>query len=95
MPVNSARRVCIGHRVVALFNLEGSFHATDDMCTHGPASLAEDGLIEGETVECTLHGGVFHIPTGKPLKYPPINSLKVYQVEIAPDGQIYISTEDV
>lgn len=91
IPVNSAKRICFGRRVIAIFNIDGEFYATDDTCTHGPASLAEEGLIDGEFVECALHGGIFHIPTGKPVRFPPIAPLATYPVEKDPDGDLYIT----
>lgn len=90
IPVSSAKRFCLGRRVIAIFNVAGEFYATDDTCTHGPASLAEEGLIDGEFVECALHGGMFHIPTGKAVRYPPIAPLLSYPVEIDPDGDLYV-----
>lgn len=88
--VNSAKRFCFGRRVIAVFNIEGEFYATDDTCTHGPSSLAEEGLIDGEFVECSLHGGMFHIPTGQPARYPPIAPLATYLVHVDSDGYLYV-----
>ena len=64
-----ARQVVIGGREIAIFNLQGNFFATDDICTHAYASLA-DGYVEGERVECPLHGGCFDIKTGKAVTAP-------------------------
>lgn len=91
--VNSAKRFCLGRRVIAVFNVEGEFYATDDTCTHGPSSLAEEGLIDGEFVECTLHGGLFHIPTGKPERYPPIAPLATYRVHVDSVGDLYVDLD--
>ena len=49
---------------VALYRVEGAIYATADMCTHGEASLAEEGIITGNTVECTFHFGTFDVTTG-------------------------------
>src|SRR5262245_65458545 len=66
----TARGVEVGGRRLALYNIGGTFYATDDRCTHARASLSE-GFIEGDVIECPLHGGRFHIPTGEPLA-PPV-----------------------
>lgn len=50
---------------------------TDDMCTHGPGSLSEGGII-GDVVECSFHNGVFDIRTGAVLAPPCITPLKNY-----------------
>ena len=39
---------------VCLYNLQGKIYATQDLCTHGSASLSE-GLIEGDRIQCP-HG---------------------------------------
>ena len=35
---------------VALYRVEGAIYATADMCTHGEASLAEEGIIDRKSV---------------------------------------------
>ena len=37
-------------RALAVYNLDGEFFATDDLCTHGDASLAE-GEVDGGKIE--------------------------------------------
>ncbi len=48
------------------------------------ASLA-DGDLEGEQVECPLHGSVFNVITGEVIDPPAGENLKVFQVRI--EGQ--------
>lgn len=45
---------------IALFNLEGSFYAINDTCTHRGGPLSE-GEIEGELVTRPWHGALFNI----------------------------------
>lgn len=66
---------------LAVFNLEGSFFVTDDLCTHGPGSLSE-GCIIGDAVECNFHNGVFDIRTGEVLAPPCVTPLKTYPVQV-------------
>jgi nitrite reductase/ring-hydroxylating ferredoxin subunit len=84
----TARGVEIGDRRLALYNIGGAFYATDDRCTHARASLSE-GFIEGDAIECPLHGGRFHIPTGEPLSPPVRVAVCVYQVQVI-DEEIYV-----
>ncbi len=79
-----AAQVLIGKREIAVYNLNGEFYATDDICTHAYASLA-DGYIEGELIECPLHGGCFEIKTGKATTPPVTDDLKTYAVKIEGD----------
>jgi nitrite reductase/ring-hydroxylating ferredoxin subunit len=84
----TARGVEIGDRRLALYNIGGTFYATDDRCTHARAHLSE-GFIEGDAVECPLHGGRFHIPTGRPLTPPVRAAVRAYPVQVM-DDQVYI-----
>jgi len=83
-----AKRVVIGENEIAIYNLGGKFYATDDICTHAYASLA-DGYIEEGQVECPLHAARFDIVTGKALGMPATTDLRVFKVRIDGDS-IYV-----
>lgn len=74
-------KVVVGDIEIALFNLDGEIHATDNICTHAYASLA-DGFQEGGEIECPLHEGRFDIRTGKALCPPVTEDLKTYAVKV-------------
>ena len=44
-------------------------YATDGICTHGNAHLA-DGLVKGTLIECAKHNGRFDIRDGSPQRLP-------------------------
>ena len=69
---------------LAVFNLNGAFYVTDDICTHGPGSLSE-GPICGDVVECDFHNGSFNIKTGEVVEPPCIIPLKTYKVVVEGD----------
>ncbi|MSQ20449.1 MAG: non-heme iron oxygenase ferredoxin subunit [Betaproteobacteria bacterium] len=78
-----AKRVLVDHRApIAVFNIAGKFYVTDDDCTHGLSSLAKDGQIEGDEVECGWHGGRFNIITGEPTFSPCVVRLNTYAVAV-------------
>ncbi len=77
---------------IALFNVNGNYYATDLLCTHEDASLC-DGYIDGDTVECPLHQGVFSISTGKALESPATIDLKTYKTKIV-DEFVYVNFID-
>ena len=52
-----------GGHGIAVYLLDGEVFATDDLCTHGEASLAE-GEIEDGRIVCPFHLGSFDIRTG-------------------------------
>ena len=76
--------VTIGDDQVLLTNINGTFHAIDDVCSHAYACLS-DGDINGEEVECPLHGGSFNAMTGMPMNPPADKSLSVFQVKVEGD----------
>ena len=67
---------------LAIYTVGGDVFATDDTCTHGQASLGEDGFIEGFTVTCSWHEGAFDIRTGEPTALPCMVALKTYTVVV-------------
>jgi nitrite reductase/ring-hydroxylating ferredoxin subunit len=73
---------------LAVFNLDGEFHVTDDHCTHGPGSLSE-GFIDGDCVECNFHQGVFNIRTGAVVQPPCIVPVRTYPATVE-DGVVYV-----
>jgi naphthalene 1,2-dioxygenase system ferredoxin subunit len=66
---------------IALYHVEGTIYATDNICTHGNARLC-DGFVEGHEIECPLHQGKFDIRNGKALCAPLTDDLKTYPVKI-------------
>lgn len=81
IPDCEAFAVKIEGREIALYNLNGKFYATGDTCTHARASLA-DGFVHEDCVECPLHEGVFHIPTGEPRSGPVSKPIPVYPIKV-------------
>ena len=73
---------------LAVFNIEGEFYVTDDLCTHGPGSLSQ-GYIEGDIVECNFHQGQFNIRTGEVVLPPCFIPVKTYPVVVR-DGKVVI-----
>ena len=87
--VGAAIRVEKEGLTLAVFNLEGEFHVTDDACTHGPGSLSE-GCIEGDVVECDFHNGAFNIRTGEVVTPPCMIPLKTYRTVVDSEGFVSI-----
>jgi naphthalene 1,2-dioxygenase system ferredoxin subunit len=76
--------VTVGDRQIALYNIEGEVYATDNICTHAFAILT-DGWLDGDVIECPLHGGRFEVKTGKGLGPPIPCDLKTYPVRVVGD----------
>jgi len=74
----------VGDLRLAVYNIAGRFYVTDDECTHAAASLA-DGMLEGDVIECSLHFGAFHVPTGAVTAPPCELPLRTYKVVLQGD----------
>lgn len=81
-------RIEAGGLTLAVFNVGGTFYVTDDLCTHGPGSLAE-GFVEGEVVECNFHGGQFNVRTGEVVAPPCMVPIKTYPA-VVENGKVVI-----
>lgn len=77
-------RAEIDGEAVAVFEVEGKYYVTQDMCTHGPGSLAE-GYVEGQEVECPFHQGRFNIVTGEACSAPCTIALKTWKAVVEGD----------
>ncbi|CAG9263183.1 non-heme iron oxygenase ferredoxin subunit [Paraburkholderia caribensis] len=79
-------RVELGDNALCLYRIQGEVYATDDLCTHGQASLADGLIIDGALIECPLHEGAFDIRTGAPARAPCKLALKRYAVHVEDDA---------
>ncbi len=76
------RLVEVNGRRVALFNLDGTFYAIDDFCTHRGAPLSE-GEVTGKDVQCPWHGAMFDITTGEASGPPADVGVDKFNVRVA------------
>lgn len=76
-------------RTYAVYRTESGVYGTDGICTHAYALLA-DGLVMDDVIECPLHQGRFHIPSGKALSSPACEDLRSYPVR-EEGGRLYLS----
>ncbi|HEY2186368.1 MAG TPA: bifunctional 3-phenylpropionate/cinnamic acid dioxygenase ferredoxin subunit [Xanthobacteraceae bacterium] len=85
IPEGDALHVKLEQWEIAVFNVGGEFYAIDDVCTHAFASLSE-GFVEGDVIECPLHGGRFEIKTGKAVAAPCTDDVRTYPVRREDDS---------
>ena len=81
IPPGEAKAVDIGAKRIAIFNIEGTYHAIDDTCTHRGGPLSE-GMVAGNEVTCPWHGAVFDVTTGSVMGLPAPRSVAGYEVRI-------------
>jgi nitrite reductase/ring-hydroxylating ferredoxin subunit len=80
----SVKAFAVGTSMLAVYNIDDTYYVTDDECTHAAASLA-DGMLEGDVIECCMHMGSFHVPTGNVVDPPCEVPLRTYRVVLNGD----------
>lgn len=78
----------LGEHHIALFKVNGCLYATSNVCSHQFALLTE-GAVDGEYVDCPMHQGRFHIPSGKAQCSPVSEPIETYPVRVL-DNEIQI-----
>jgi 3-phenylpropionate/trans-cinnamate dioxygenase ferredoxin subunit len=86
-PIN----VKVGERDIGIYCVNGAYYALEDVCPHAYALLSQ-GFVEGEEIECPLHGAKFHIPTGRCTKEPADRDLAKYEVR-AEGGRVFVKVD--
>lgn len=81
----------IDNITVMVFNLNGTFYAIQDICTHDGGTLS-DGEVEGCEIICPRHGARFDIRTGAVTAPPAYEDLPTYNVRVE-DGMVQV--EDI
>ena len=66
---------------IALFKIQGSFYAIEDICSHDGAEIAS-GLLDGDEIICPRHGARFCIKTGAVKSPPAYEAIKCFPVRI-------------
>lgn len=73
-----------GGQSIALFNVNGTFSAIGNTCTHKGGPLGEGALVD-DTVSCPWHGAVFNVKTGTCTEGPASSDVKSFPVKVEGD----------
>jgi 3-phenylpropionate/trans-cinnamate dioxygenase ferredoxin subunit len=91
LPPGSRMVVELGRKWIVIFNVNGEYHAIEDLCSHDEVALSEGTLIDDYTIECSAHGACFDIRTGA-VKAPPANvPVRRYATRVV-DDEIQVTT---
>ncbi len=86
---NQMKAIDTEGKPILLVNLNGTFYAIGNKCTHR-GCLLSNGTLNGDTVKCGCHGATFDVKTGNVVKGPAKNAEPKYEVRID-GGQVMIS----
>jgi len=103
IPVGGRKVVTVRGRPIAIFNVNGEYHALYDRCPHAGGQLSQGritGLVEasepgavrysrqGEIVRCPWHGWEFDIKTGRSWCDPRRLRVRTYEAAAAPGAAL-------
>jgi 3-phenylpropionate/trans-cinnamate dioxygenase ferredoxin component len=77
--------------LIAVFNLDGEYHAIEDLCTHDGGTLS-DGMLEGDEIVCPRHGAHFSIRTGEVRAPPAYEDIATFPVRVL-DGKVQVRVD--
>jgi nitrite reductase/ring-hydroxylating ferredoxin subunit len=71
VPAGEGRVVEAAGRTVALFNVDGSFYALENACSHRGGPLGE-GEVDGRVVTCPWHAWRWDVTSGANMNNPAV-----------------------
>ena len=87
LPPGSCTEVLAGGQPIALCNVDGTFYAIGDRCSHRGGPLGQ-GLMDGHVVMCPWHAWTYDVTTGISTVNPDIR-VACYEVKVE-DGQVLV-----
>lgn len=88
VPVGTGRVVEAAGRTLAVFNVDGTFYAIDNECSHRGGPLGE-GDLEGSIVLCPWHAWRWDVSTGANVNNPAVK-VACYPVT-EEEGSLFVS----
>jgi 3-phenylpropionate/trans-cinnamate dioxygenase ferredoxin subunit len=76
LPPNKMIMVVVGGKEALLANVDGSYYAIANKCSHAGGSLAK-GSLDGSIVTCQKHGARFDVKTGQAVGDAKIGFIKI------------------
>lgn len=86
IPPGEVKQVVVDGDVVAVANVDGTFHAVEGCCPHASGPLG-DGILRGGTLTCPWHGWRFDVASGTCLDDPGA-CLETYSVQVDGDDRV-------
>ena len=88
IPSGQMKAVRFKEKEILVANVNGSYYAMDNTCTHAGGDLSK-GKLDGTTLTCPRHGAKFDVTTGKVVSgpkilfmHPKINGETTYEVKV-------------
>jgi len=88
MAPGTVKIVEAGEQRIALCNVDGTFHAIEDRCSHDNGPLGEGELV-GNLLECPRHGARFDVTNGRPMTLPAVVPVRRFPVKVE-GGRVFV-----
>ena len=85
IPVGGMKVAKVGSIDVMVANVDGSYFALPNKCTHVGGPLGKGKLV-GEVVQCPWHGSKFDVKTGQVVQGPAQKPEPTLEVAVDPSG---------
>lgn len=76
-------RLKIDNCDVLLVNLNGTYYAVEDKCTHDDALLSDGGWLAEGSIVCPRHAAQFRLRDGEALCPPAYEALRTFAVRVS------------
>lgn len=94
LPKGEVIRFDFEHHTFAVYRTKfDNYYASEGMCSHGNAHLA-NGVVIGEMIECAKHNGRFNLKDGSPKRMPVCAGIKTFKVEVK-NEKVCLDLEEV
>ena len=82
IPLGRMQKVTADGKDILIVNVDGTYYAINDTCSHAGASLSE-GNLDGSSITCGWHGAKFDCKTGRLSAFPAkIKDIGLYKIVI-------------
>lgn len=81
-PPGTRRTVDAAGTRIAVFNVDGTYYAIEDLCSHEAESLS-GGTVDGLEITCPAHQARFSLIDGAPLSAPAYEPVAVFPVRVS------------
>ena len=89
IPPGGSTVITHNRKDIAVFNVDGTFHAIDDCCPHDECLFSEYGEVAGDKLVCTCHMSSFDLRTGKAISGPAYGDATMHRLVIR-DGEVFM-----
>jgi 3-phenylpropionate/trans-cinnamate dioxygenase ferredoxin subunit len=90
IPIGRMKKVVVQGKEILVANVNGTFYAIGNMCTHERRDLSQ-GTLEGNIVTCPKHKSKFDVTSGKVISGPKMG---LFHPKIQDEPLYVVKTEN-